>query len=91
MGNIIKSERQAKVKPEQTLATVRAAGAFKARLNQSNRKSTAEQIEKTCQQNYGRKKSDARRLDSISELHEQTPDDVDHASKEILKLTFKQR
>ena len=41
MGNVVQSGRQRKAKPEQTLAVVRAAGAFKAKLKQSKTKTTA--------------------------------------------------
>ena len=88
MGNIIQSGREEKVKPEVTIATVRAAGAFKARLKQSNRKTTAEQIEDILGQKFRRKKACASRLYAIDELQERTPDDI-NASKEILKFVHR--
>lgn len=88
MGNIVQSGRQERVKPDQTLATVRAAGAFKAKLKQSNRKTTSEQIEEIRQRIVRRKKAGARKLASIDELQEQTPDDVD-ASKDALKFVHR--
>ena len=85
MGNVAQSGRQQKVKPEQTLATVRAAGAFKAKLKQSKPKTTAEQIEEIIEWKFRSSKAGARKLDSINELQAETEDNLE-ASKEVLKF-----
>ena len=85
MGNVVQSETQRKTKPEQTLATIRAAGAFKAKLKQSKTKTTAEQIEEIVESKFRRRNAGARKLDSINELQEETKDDI-KASKEVLKF-----
>ena len=85
MGNVVQSERQQNVKPEQTLGTVRAAGAFKAKLKQSKAKTTAEQIEEIIEWKFRSRKAGARKLDSINELQEETEDNLE-ASNEVLKF-----
>ena len=87
MGNVVQPGRREKVKPEQTLATVRAAGAFKARLKQSKTK-TSEQIEEIIERKFRRKIAGTRKLDSIDELHEDTTDDIS-ASKKVLKFVHR--
>lgn len=90
MGNIIHPHRRDNVKPEQTLATVRAAGIFKARRNETNvRKSkTSEQIEEIVKWKF-RRKSDVfgylpmGRLASIDESQEQN---ADSSEKDVLKF-----
>ena len=77
--------RQRKTKPEQTLAVVRAAGAFKAKLKQSKTKTTAEQIEEILKWKFRRRKAGARKLDSINELQQETQDNIE-PSKEVLKF-----
>ena len=85
MGNVVQSGRQRKAKPEQTLAVVRAAGAFKAKLKQSKTKTTAEQIEEILEWKFRRRKAGTRKLDSINELQEKTKDNIE-PSKEVLKF-----
>ena len=85
MGNVVQSERQRKTKPEQTLAVVRAAGVFKAKLKQSKTKTTAEQIEEIIKWKFRRRKAGARKLDSINELLEETKDNI-KPSKEVSKF-----
>ena len=86
MGNTVQPGRQESVKPEQTLAVVRAAGVFKAKLNQSKRKTAGEQIEEILEWKFHKKKVFTRKLDDIEELPEQTTDD---ASKEVLKFVHR--
>lgn len=85
MGNVVQSGRQQKLKPEHTLATVRAAGAFKANLKQSKTKTTAEQIDEILERKFCRRKAGARKLDSINELQEETEDNIE-GSKKVLKF-----
>ena len=85
MGNVVQSGRQRKAKPEQTLAVVRAAGAFKAKLKQSKTKTTAQQIEEILEWKFRKRKAGARKLDSINELQEKTKDNIE-PSKEVLKF-----
>lgn len=86
MGNSIHAGRREKVKPEQTLATVRAAGAFKARIKQSKRKTAAEQIEEILEWKFRRKNIGARKLDTVDELQEQITNDPE---KEVLKFVHR--
>ena len=94
MGNAAQSGRhvQRKDKPGPTLATVRAAGAFKAKLKQSKTKTATEQIEDILEWKFRRRQPGARKpvrkLASVNEVQEETKDDVE-ASKEVLKFVHR--
>ena len=92
MGNVVQSGRyvQRQEKPGPALATVRAAGAFKAKLKQS--KTATEQIEDILEWKFRRRQASARKpvrkLASVNELQEETKDNVE-ASKEVLKFVHR--
>lgn len=88
MGNVVQSGRIQKPEPEQTLATVRAAGAFKAKLKQSKTKTATEQIEDILEWKFHRRQAGARKLASVNELQEETKDNT-KASKEVLKFVHR--
>lgn len=88
MGNIVHVGRREKVKPNETLATVRAAGIFKARRKESKRKTTAEQIEEILEWKFRRKKDvfAGSKLATVDELQE---NNIDDSESEVLKFVHR--
>ena len=84
MGNIVHSGRREKVKPTETLATVRAAAVFKARRKESKRKTTSQQIDEILEWKFRRKRDvfGSGTLDTVDELQEI----ADDSEKEFLKF-----
>ena len=91
MGNVIQRGREEDVKPEQTLFTVTAAGAFKAKVSRVKRtRSTAEQIEEILEWKFRRKgpsfSTQTGRLGTVDEVREQSSDDQEN---EVLKFVHR--
>ncbi|KAL9950833.1 hypothetical protein ACROYT_G043397 [Oculina patagonica] len=86
MGNIVRAGRreEAEINPNQMLATVRAAGVFKARRKESQRKTTAEQIEEILAWKFRRKKDvfGSGKLATVDESQE----GADDSEKKFLSL-----
>ena len=88
--NVIHAHRRDLIKPERTLATVQAAGAFRAKVDPYKRKSTAKLIDEIQEWKFRRKDSADRlhtgRLQTFDDEQEHDPEQQE---KEVLKFVHR--
>ena len=90
MGNIIRGETtEDGINPERALLTVRAAGAFKSKVNNAKRKTVADEIEEIIEWKFRRNNTanngqQPGRITTASDVQVQTLEDTDDT--EVLKF-----
>ena len=91
MGNIVHgSATEDGIKPERTILTVRAVGAFKTNVSRAKQKSAAEQIDEIIEWKFRRKNTVSRlHPGRLAQVDKQEETDSDDPEKEVLKFVHR--